>query len=520
MPDIFLSYASEDRERAKALAEALQGRGHQVWWDRGLAAGDDYARVIGAALEQAKVVIVLWTPAASASVWVRDEAARARDAGKLLPVMMEQTAIPLGFGAIQAEDFTRWNGGADAAQMQLLSEAVKARLEGRAVDSGAVADKRARLMKRIRLVSILSVAAAVVGIGAGVSTIMNNHRQANQPPVTAPVGIAEQLLQLVRDGTITPEQAVELARVLEGRTFEGTIAAGGQGPQPPSLDLAMASAAAVDDSEVGSLARGLFRVNLEPLMRSPNPEVRTAALGLTDPTTRDASFNTLWQIASAGAPEAATIWRLCGAVGYATGNPRGVEALERARLADPSSFEVWRLLGHAYAGQQRTGDAQGAALVGAGLAAQEAQAPEQATQRLEEALPQLEDPLARTFVQGTLGEVALQQGNLDVAAERFREALAVAPPVTMELSPEANEAVEEASQEVRGRLRERYAITLDRGGRTREACRELRTAVRENAVLADVEPEMLRRCEIELPASPEQGRAAVDQPNAASSPAP
>ncbi len=524
MSDLFLSYASEDRDRVKPLAEALQTRGHQVWWDRGLAAGDDFARVIGAALEKAKVVIVVWTPAAAASVWVRDEAARARDAGKLLPVMLVQTSIPLGFGAIQAEDFTRWNGGAEAAQVQLLNEAVMARLEGRNVDAGAVADKRSRLMKRIRLVSILSAAAAVVGIVAGASTILNNHREANQAPVTAEVGIAEQLLQMVRDGTITAEQAVELAQVLEGRAFEGTIAAAGEGPQPPSLDLAMASASSVDDTEVGALVRGLFRENIDPLLRSANPDVRAAALGLTSAPTRDASFDTLWTIASAGDPSAASIWRVCGAVGYASANARGVEALERARLADPTNYAVWRLLGHAYAAVERVVDAEGAALVGAGLAAQEAQAPEQATQNLEAALPSLEDPLSRSFVQGALGEVALDQGNLQIAAERFREALAVEPPPqTTELSPEANEAVEETAREVRGRVRERYAVTLERGGRLREACAQLRTAVSESEILDEAEPEMLRRCEIDPPTPPQEGAPATEgdaQPTAEPAPAP
>ncbi|MDH3672109.1 MAG: TIR domain-containing protein [Gammaproteobacteria bacterium] len=34
MSDIFISYASEDRERAKALAAALQAQDWSVWWDR------------------------------------------------------------------------------------------------------------------------------------------------------------------------------------------------------------------------------------------------------------------------------------------------------------------------------------------------------------------------------------------------------------------------------------------------------------------------------------------------------
>ncbi len=36
MADIFLSYASEDRERVIPLVEALQADGFSVWWDRNI----------------------------------------------------------------------------------------------------------------------------------------------------------------------------------------------------------------------------------------------------------------------------------------------------------------------------------------------------------------------------------------------------------------------------------------------------------------------------------------------------
>lgn len=517
MPDIFLSYASEDRERVRPLAEALAGKGHQVWWDRGLAAGDDYARVIGAALEQARIVIVCWTPASVASVWVRDEAARARDAGKLVPVMLDQAALPLGFGAIQAEDFTRWNGAPDAAQMQLLNEAIKARLEGRAVDTDAVAEKRARLGRRIRLVTVLTSVAALVGIAAGISTIVNNRREAAQPPVTAEVGLAEQLLQLVRDGTITPEQAIELARILESGAFEGSQAAALEtsGPQPPALDVALASAASVDALEFSVLARDLYRANVETLLRSSDPLVREAVLALSSEGTRDEAFNTLWRAAEAGAAEASAIWRVCGAVGFATNNPRGLEALERARQADPNTFAVWRLLGFAYAQIQRPAEAEGAALVGAGLAAQEAQEPEAAEQHLGQALPTLEDPLARTFVQAELGDVALARGEPTVAAERFQDALRIDAGLADSLAPDSNPTAADAVEDIRLSVRQRYALALDDTGRGREACVQLRAAARAAQPLTETPEALLERCGVSAAARPapvEGARAAEPAP--------
>jgi len=42
MSDIFLSYASEDRERVRPLAEALSRQGWDVWWDRDIPPGQTW----------------------------------------------------------------------------------------------------------------------------------------------------------------------------------------------------------------------------------------------------------------------------------------------------------------------------------------------------------------------------------------------------------------------------------------------------------------------------------------------
>jgi hypothetical protein len=54
MTDIFLSYASEDRERASKLASSLEACGWSVWWDRKIIAGQTFDQVIEHELETAK----------------------------------------------------------------------------------------------------------------------------------------------------------------------------------------------------------------------------------------------------------------------------------------------------------------------------------------------------------------------------------------------------------------------------------------------------------------------------------
>ena len=53
MADIFLSYASEDRDRVRPLVESLEEHGWSVWWDREIHAGPRFDQVIEEEIDKA-----------------------------------------------------------------------------------------------------------------------------------------------------------------------------------------------------------------------------------------------------------------------------------------------------------------------------------------------------------------------------------------------------------------------------------------------------------------------------------
>ena len=63
MSRVFLSYARDDVDAARQLAEDIEQSGHDVWWDRHLHGGSRFDREIEAALKDAEAVVVLWSSA-------------------------------------------------------------------------------------------------------------------------------------------------------------------------------------------------------------------------------------------------------------------------------------------------------------------------------------------------------------------------------------------------------------------------------------------------------------------------
>ncbi len=126
MADVFVSYASDDRERVAPLALALVEYGWSVWWDRQIHPGETFDEVIERELDAALAVICVWTVRGVASRWVRTEAAEGLARGRLVPVMVEEVRPPLAFRRIQAADLTDWEPHTDHAGFDELVAAVDA----------------------------------------------------------------------------------------------------------------------------------------------------------------------------------------------------------------------------------------------------------------------------------------------------------------------------------------------------------------------------------------------------------
>ncbi|HEU4525089.1 MAG TPA: toll/interleukin-1 receptor domain-containing protein [Gemmatimonadales bacterium] len=120
MSDIFISYASEDRERTALLAKALQDMGWSVWWDRSIPTGKTFVEVIKAELEAAKCAVVVWSRHSVVSQWVQREARLAADQRKLFPVLIEDMAPPWEFSELQACNLANWAGETEDPVFQTL----------------------------------------------------------------------------------------------------------------------------------------------------------------------------------------------------------------------------------------------------------------------------------------------------------------------------------------------------------------------------------------------------------------
>lgn len=90
---VFISHSHKDEALAKKVAVVLEEAGLDVWDpSREIMPGDNWAEKIGQALEESEAMVVLLTPEALETQWVRDEInyalGKVKYQNRLIPVLV------------------------------------------------------------------------------------------------------------------------------------------------------------------------------------------------------------------------------------------------------------------------------------------------------------------------------------------------------------------------------------------------------------------------------------------------
>lgn len=104
---VFISYSRVDRAYVERLATHLTAAAILVWYDAEVETGEPFSQRIQQAIDECSAFMVVLTPAAVASDWVRRELSRGARKGKpLFPLLREPCEIPIELDGVQQEIVT------------------------------------------------------------------------------------------------------------------------------------------------------------------------------------------------------------------------------------------------------------------------------------------------------------------------------------------------------------------------------------------------------------------------------
>lgn len=125
--DVFIGYDRKDDGLATQLYDRLHAWDLQVFKDScSIGEGEDFRKCIEQALDNAKVVIILWTKHSAVNTWVCSEANRARRRGALHQVTVGDVEPPLGFDQTQSSGFKPEDDGLfDESELERFVERIR-----------------------------------------------------------------------------------------------------------------------------------------------------------------------------------------------------------------------------------------------------------------------------------------------------------------------------------------------------------------------------------------------------------
>ena len=286
MSDIFISYASADRERATLLSKALQRRGRSVWWDRTIPPGKEYDQVIEEALDSAQCVVVLWSHASVASSWVKTEAAEAMRRKILVPALIEDVKIPLEFRRLQAADLSRWQGEPDHPGLEEFFQSIDRKIHGSGVIENppipavpppvqpqAPSQPGHRARARAPWPAFALIAAVVV-VASGITLWRSQQDQSAPSGPPHEVTAAAQEVSAVSSAPVVPDVVVsppEPARQSPDAAARVTDRPAATSSRPPAQEPGRV----VDASNAPSKPAGSAPVDVKPVAPTPLPESPT-----------------------------------------------------------------------------------------------------------------------------------------------------------------------------------------------------------------------------------------------------
>jgi TIR domain/NB-ARC domain len=102
---VFISYSRADRAYVERLASYLAQAAISVWYDADVETGEPFSQKIQQAIDDCAAFVVVLTPAAVVSEWVRREISRAVRKGKpVCPVLRAGCDPPIEMDGVQQED--------------------------------------------------------------------------------------------------------------------------------------------------------------------------------------------------------------------------------------------------------------------------------------------------------------------------------------------------------------------------------------------------------------------------------